>query len=84
MRRRTILCVLPRDLSNGIADLVPDAAVGFCRQDLEQLLANDLRLCGRKADKDLDGIALLILTRLGRDSPENDGGERAELSIGCS
>lgn len=80
----TVFCVLSRDLSNGIADLVPDAAVGFCGQDLEQLLADDLCLCGRQTEEDLNGVALLILTRLGRDSPKNDGGEGAELLRGHS
>lgn len=79
MRPLTIFCVLSRNLSNGITDLVPDATVGLCRQDLEQLLADDLRLCGRQAKEDLNGITLLVLTRLGRDSPENDGGKGAEL-----
>lgn len=79
MCRRTVLCVLSCDLSNSIADLVSDTAVGFRGQDLEQLLADDLCLCGRQANEDLNGIALLILTRLGRDSPEDDGSKRAEL-----
>ena len=60
----TILRVLSCDLGNGVADLVTDAAVGLGRQDLEQLLADDLRLRNRKGNEDLDGIALFVLARL--------------------
>lgn len=71
----TVLGVLSSDLGDGIANLVSDNSLGLGAQCLEKFLANNNSLVLGKRVEEVKVLSRLNLSRLGRDTSEDDSGK---------
>lgn len=78
---RTLLGVLPSDLGNGVANLVPDLRILLAVEALEKLLPDDVALRLGEGEKKFLGLVCRgVLATPGSYAPEKHTGKRACLS----
>jgi hypothetical protein len=75
----TLLRVLPGHLRNSIANLIPDGSFGLCTKCLEKFLSDGGGLVLGQSQEHVDGLACIILARLGGNAPKDDGGKGSRL-----